>query len=266
MDRDAGSRDSTVLGLTVKNEAPQLSGLATPVIDEGQMASLSGTIIEPGVNDTITVTIDWGDGSVETYNYSAGTSAFNESHAYPDDDPTATSSDIYLVGVTATDDDGGLTVANTTVTVKKLPPVVDAGPATITVMQSTSIDFTGWFTDVGALDSHEVTWDFGDGGMSTGSLSAQHTFMVSGTFTVTMTVSDDDTGVGQDTIAVTVTPNYPVYLLIIAGGLSSGQFVDLNLRASSTSDESIVSMSLSVGLSSLLLGGVWIGRRRKFIH
>lgn len=260
---DDGGSDSTVLGLTVKNAAPLLTGVSAPVINEGLTASIAGTISDPGVNDTITVTIDWGDGSVETFNYPAGTTAFDETHAYPDDNPTATSSDVYLIGLTATDDDSGLAIANTTVTVNNLAPLVDAGPAAMTVMQSTSIDFSGWFTDAGVLDSHQISWDFGDGGMSTGDLNAQYTFLLSGTFTVTLTVIDDDTGVGQDTILVTVTPNYPVYLPLVAGGMATGSLADPDQVAFAAGlDEA----PLGAALTGLLLGGVWLGHRRRLAH
>ncbi|MFC1516467.1 Ig-like domain-containing protein, partial [Thermodesulfobacteriota bacterium] len=101
-----GSDTETVL---VNNVAPILSNVSiAPEIDEGDFATLTGTIIDPGAQDTFTLTIDWGDGDTITYTYGAGTTSFNETHQYIDDAPTDTPSDVYRIGMTVTDDDGGV--------------------------------------------------------------------------------------------------------------------------------------------------------------
>src|SRR5262249_22545634 len=42
----------------------------TRVIDEGSVATLTGTIVEPNRNDTFVLTVDWGDGTaVQTFNF-----------------------------------------------------------------------------------------------------------------------------------------------------------------------------------------------------
>ena len=64
----------------------------------------------------------------------------------------------------------------------------------------------------GALDSHTVTWTFGDGSTATSSygpgasagLSAAHSYAVAGTYTATLTVTDDDGGVGQASTRVVI--------------------------------------------------------------
>jgi PKD repeat protein len=66
-----------------------------------------------------------------------------------------------------------------------------------------SVNFTGSFSDPGALDSHTATWNFGDGATSTG-FSAAHSYSAAGAYTVTFTVTDDDGGLGQSTSTVTV--------------------------------------------------------------
>ncbi|MBN1226094.1 MAG: PKD domain-containing protein, partial [Deltaproteobacteria bacterium] len=63
--------------------------------------------------------------------------------------------------------------------------------------------FSGSFTDPGA-DTHTIEWDFGDGASTTGALEATRTYSDNSTYTVTITVTDDDGGVGIDTTEVLV--------------------------------------------------------------
>jgi PKD repeat protein len=71
---------------------------------------------------------------------------------------------------------------------------------------------------VGTLDTHTVQWDFGDGSAPvSGTLTPTHTFAAAGSYTVRLTVTDDDTGVGEDTLTVTVMPSsYPLFLPFLA--------------------------------------------------
>lgn len=66
------------------------------------------------------------------------------------------------------------------------------------------------FTDPGTLDTHTVTVDWGDGNgpeaVSAGDLASgiSHTYGDNGSFDVVVTVTDDDGGVGDDTVTVSV--------------------------------------------------------------
>ncbi len=122
----AGQAPET-LQVTVYNVAPVLGSLSIADINENGVATLSGTITDPGVLDTYTLTIDWGEGSPQTYTYAAGTTSFTETHQYLDDNPTATPSDSITVDLTVTDDDGGSDTDSTSLTVSNLAPTVEAG-------------------------------------------------------------------------------------------------------------------------------------------
>jgi PKD repeat protein len=67
-----------------------------------------------------------------------------------------------------------------------------------------TVSFEGSFTDPGTLDTHTTEWDFGDGGTAEGTLTPTHVYSIMGVYTVTLTVTDDDGGVGADTLTVTV--------------------------------------------------------------
>jgi len=59
------------------------------------------------------------------------------------------------------------------------------------------------------LDTHTIGWDFGDSETASGTLTPTHVYAddaaaIGGAYTVTLTVMDDDGGVGSDTLLVTV--------------------------------------------------------------
>ena len=83
-------------------------------------------------------------------------------------------------------------------------PEVDAGPDQ-TVDEGDVVAFSGTFTDTNGMDPHTLLWDFDDGETLTGTLTPTHTYADNGSYTVTLTVTDDHDRVGWDTLAVTVT-------------------------------------------------------------
>jgi len=184
-----GLSSSDTLVVTVENVAPSVDAGGDQEIDEGQSVDLHGTATDPGVNDTLTYSWDFGDGSEDA------TSA-DASHTYKDNG-------IYTVTLTVTDKDGGVGTDTLVVTVNNLPPVVDAGND-VTVLWGENISFSGTHSDPGD-DTFTYQWNFGDGNV-TSDEKPQHTFAEPGTYTVTYTVTDDDGGVGSDTLIVTVKP------------------------------------------------------------
>jgi uncharacterized repeat protein (TIGR01451 family) len=83
-----------------------------------------------------------------------------------------------------------------------MAPLVDAGPDQ-TADEGAQLDFTGIITDVDDT-TFTVTWNFGDNTTLTGTLTPTHTFLNDGIYTVTLTASDDEGGVGRDVLLVTV--------------------------------------------------------------
>ncbi|MBB5208124.1 choice-of-anchor Q domain-containing protein [Chiayiivirga flava] len=216
-DDDGGSVPGAA-SVAVSNAPPLLSSLATSgTIDEGGVATLTGEIADTG-GEALTLTVDWGDGSSDTYDYPAGTTSFSETHAYADDNPSGTPSDVYAIEVTLEDDGGGSASGTTAVTVDNVAPTLsdvaispaqpDAGvPATL----------SGTIADVGAQDSFELVIDWGDGQTSTLPLAAgatefstAHTYADAGDVLVALTLEDDDTGTASDSLT-----------FIVAGGATT---------------------------------------------
>lgn len=197
----ASSNDDTVAWYR-NTSAPTITSLSvTPQIDENSLATLIGSFNDPGTLDQHIVQIDWTDGSVETLVLSVGDRSFSATHQYTDDEPIGTPADDYIISVTISDHSGHDS-QTATVTVNNVAPAADAG-ADQTVDEGTAVDFLGAFTDPGSVDTHSYLWDFGDGATAT-DLTASHTYIEDGVYVATLTITDDDGGVGSDTMAVTV--------------------------------------------------------------
>ena len=209
--------------VTVHNVAPTVDAGSDQTVNEGDTVSISGSFTDPGWLDTHTATIGWGDGTevesgtlTEENEYPDSTGTVTGSHAYGDDG-------VYTVTLTVTDDDGGVGIDTLTVTVNNVAPTASIDSMTQPNPQFIlpivhELSFDGSFTDPGWLDTHTSTWNFGDGTVvvpgtlteeneepdATGTTTAEHIYSEPGTYTVTLTVTDDEDGVGTDTMQVTV--------------------------------------------------------------
>ena len=214
------------LVVTVENVAPTITATGD-TIDENGVATISGTITDPGKLDWFTLVIDWGkDEGTETFEYDAGTEFYSETHHYLDDNPSGTPSDDYPINVTVTDKDDGQGNATTTVTVNNLDPVasidsitdetgaeIGIGKDVPAALVGLKVDVAGSFTDVGTLDTHTAVIDWGDGSTSagtvtetdgSGSVTGTHVYNDPGDYTMTLTVTDDDHGEGTESADIKV--------------------------------------------------------------
>jgi PKD repeat protein len=158
---------------------PQLEGSAVSFTDQSTSSP-----------DTI-ASWEWGFGD------SVGISTLQSpKYTYVDDD-------LYVVRLTVTDDDGSINYVEYEVTVSNVDPVVEAGPDQM-VGEGDTVSFVGSYTDAGSADTHIIVWSFGDGGTASDSLTPTQVYTDDGVYTVTLTVTDDDGGVGVDTLTVTI--------------------------------------------------------------
>ncbi len=217
---DDNGQTSTIATLTVDNLAPILSNLSVTPTNENGFSTLLFDFVDPGTLDSFVLTLDWGDGTTENIPYPAGSVTILETHQYLDDNPTSTAQDIYTLTLTLSDDDAGIINTQTAIVVTNLPPVADAG-SDRTVEAGTAIYFAGFMLDPGAQDTHTIHWDFGDGASAVGTLTPVHTYFTEGTYTVTLTITDDDGGIGTDTLLVDVTETgiviYRMYMPVMSG-------------------------------------------------
>ncbi|HYH67256.1 MAG TPA: PKD domain-containing protein, partial [Urbifossiella sp.] len=217
-DPDGVLSATATAAVTVLNAAPTVAvELSQVAIGEGGVVTVTGTVTDPGPLDTHTVSIDWGDGSSEAVAVDPVTRSFTAAHRYLDDDPTGTPSDPYTITAVASD---GVATGSTTaaLTVNNAAPVVaTVGNTALAVgaaAEGDAVTLTAAFTDAGTIDTHEAVVDWGDGTTEVvsvaqaaggGSLAASHSFAVGGVYTITVRVTDDDTGMAAASTRAYVT-------------------------------------------------------------
>jgi PKD repeat protein len=130
------------------------------------------------------------------WNFDDGDSAegMEVNHSYKD-------KGVYLVTLTVTDSQGASGVAYLFVTVKNAAPSTDAGyNQSVNEDGEVFFDASSWDT-TSDLPLLSYAWDFGDGNKGFGKMPS-HTYTKSGTYNVTLTVTDNNGA--QDTDAMTV--------------------------------------------------------------
>ena len=217
-------------------------------------------------SEKFTYAINWGDGTPTqsgpvTIDVPGGAGrptqgSFDGSHIYADNG-------VYTVTVTVIDDDGGIAVKSFEVVVNNVAPVLTVAPDQV-VNEGALLSITniGQFTDPGfnnplniggeVVEQFIYSINWGDGtpvqagaptidvpgspGMPTqGSFDGSHIYADNGVYTVTVTITDDDGGMAQQTFEVTVNNVAPTLVVapnqvINEGALLSitniGQFTD----------------------------------------
>jgi uncharacterized delta-60 repeat protein len=222
-DEDGGLTQVT-FNLTIDNVDPALTvDQAAVVVNEGQTATNSGTYSDVPA-DTVTLMASAGaiiDNNDGTWSWSfAGT----------DDLATLT------VTITASDEDGGLTIATFDLTVNNAAPSLTVGNASVTISEGQTATNTGTYADVPAdtvnlsasigtlVDNNDGTWSWSYTG--TDDLATQ---------TVTITANDEDGGSAIATFNLTVNnaaPSVTVHAAAVTinegqSGTNSGTYADV---------------------------------------
>lgn len=202
---DGGLTDSDTSTATIA-DVPNVAPTADANASYLGTAGLPGTFDGSGSFDP--------DGSIVSYDWNFGDGStgtgVSPTHIYA-------AEGLYTVTLTVTDD-GGLTDSDTSSAVidpaPNVPPTADAsGPYSGTVGIAVMFGGSGSFDSDGSIVSY--MWDFGDG--STGSeVMPMHTNSAAGTYTVTLTVTDDAGATDSDTSTAAIEPSNEIVDLDIA--------------------------------------------------
>ena len=211
-----------VFMFTINSEGPQFAPVDAVSGVEGSAISLAATFTDAGGATPYSATIDWGDGSSSTgtVTFANGVGTIEGSNVYADNGT-------YSVTISVQDDDGVSSQVIATANIANVAPVVTPAVATINVDQGQTVDqVLANFEDpgfssfqAGTVESFTASIDWGDGTTSdgvvvatngsvglptTGSVSGQHVFDTPGTYSVVVTVTDDDGGANSATLIIEV--------------------------------------------------------------
>ena len=200
----------------------QAAGIAVSIggnasISEGDVLTRNGSFTDATADGPYTVTIDYGDGSLPQVQQIELAGAFSLNHGYAEDGQ-------FTITVTVQNSSGVIGGASFNIVVENVAPAVDAGPDE-SGNEGGAVLFSGSFTDPGVADTHTILWDFGDGATASGTLSPVHAYADNGTYTATLTITDDDGSVTSDTLTVTVSNVAPTAVLSNSGPVSEGEQV-----------------------------------------
>ncbi|MBL8848245.1 MAG: hypothetical protein JNG89_01115, partial [Planctomycetaceae bacterium] len=156
--------------LTVNDVAPIIApaAISLPAINEGQSTTLSFTYFDPGLLDTHTIEVDWGDGAGYVDVTASGftvTDGFG-THLFTVNSPVYGQDGNFTVRIRVTDTvTASVGTAATSLTVSDVSPVIDPLSISLPAInegQSTTLIFA--FFDPGLSDTFTVEVDWGTGG------------------------------------------------------------------------------------------------------
>ena len=201
-----GFQDAFLINLTQPpaNHPPTANAGIDQTVTEGDLVVFdgSGSTDPDGLADIVSYEWTFGDGDVG--------SGIAPSHTYEDNG-------VYVATLTIEDTAGEVSIDTVTITVENAAPIVGTITADETYFilgNDTTITTEGGFTDAGVLDTHTALWDFGEGtaaGVVTetngsGTVDGSFTYTLAGTYSIELTVTDNDgdSGVSSNTITVEV--------------------------------------------------------------
>jgi PKD repeat protein len=231
---NGGVTGSTTSQVTITDRPPVVSFMPSPTTaNTGQTITLSINVSDP--DGTISTTrIDWGDTVTQLY-AGAITSA---THSYTS--TGASTSQIFTIVITATDNNASYTSTSAQVTIHDRVPIPSFNPSLTSLITNQNVTLTISASDPdGTVVSLRVDW--GDGTIDTLSGTATsdtHSYISTGistskTFTIAVNATDNSGSTGKYSSQVTVSDRPPVITFTASpSSLSTSQTVTVSMTSS----------------------------------
>ncbi|MGO9918990.1 MAG: beta strand repeat-containing protein, partial [Isosphaeraceae bacterium] len=246
--------------VTTQDVLPVVSAGSNASVNEGAMFRGSGSFADSSTSTTYSATVNYGDGSATQALYLTN-ETFALSHAYG-------KGGTYTVTVTVNDGHNGVGTGSFVVTVLNVPPSVGAisGPAQVVPGQPVAL--TANFTDPGFLETHNATFNWGDSTNSagtvtesngSGSVAGSHVYATTGTYTVTLTVTDSEGASSTPvTFKETVTQSDILLDATAGGALSISGNGSINIPGTLVVDSSSTSALSASGNATVKAGSIQV--------
>jgi PKD repeat protein len=214
MDAGSGNCHGRPGGPPPPNQAPTANA-GGPYTAEASVTFNGAGSSDPDNNLPLTYAWNFGDGTTGTGVSPVKTYATNGSY-------TATLVVTDALGLASAPASASVTIAN-------VAPAVNAGSDAV-VSLGTAFSLNATFTDPGGASDAPWAWTvaWGDGASDNGSTSTlggpitgSHVYGAAGTYTIHVTVTDKDGGVGADDAVATVTPPGTEQVFVGAGNIAS---------------------------------------------
>jgi PKD repeat protein len=197
---DSSGSNTVTHQVAVTGSEPTAAFTRSPAgsVPTGSMVQFDGTPSSDIGGAITSYSWKFGDGSTSTLPSPA--------HAYA-------SPGTYTVTLTVGDSGGNQATVQHTVTVQGQPPVAAFNPTEATVLADSPVVFDGTQSSDPNGTITGYSWNFGDGATSTAA-QPTHTYMAPGTFTVTLTVTDNSGTAATIAHRITVIAPPPIQTLI----------------------------------------------------
>src|SRR5207245_10966387 len=197
---DGSTFSSNTLSLNVRNIAPAISVSQNTDLSAGADQVLDLNASDPGLLDTISWSINWGDGVTTS---SSGLSA-QVNHTYP------TSTGNYVVAITAIDKDGGIATATQYLILNNSGPAISlSGSASSPEGSTYNLGFSASGTGASSISVWTINW--GDGStdnFAADATAASHFYADNGSYAVSVSATYDG-GTSVEHKSLTVTNSAP---------------------------------------------------------